>query len=95
MRSNQKVKVKVFGFIIKVQADVCSDKLKPVLKALTVNVLLQDQGDQGGRRDQGVRVCHLFHLGQEDPVRKGDGTLNEYFILSFWKLGLLLSHKNI
>lgn len=77
MRSNQKVKVKVFGLVIKVQADVCPYKLKPVLKALTVNVLLRDQGDQGGRRDQGVRVYHLFHLGQEDPVREDDGTLNE------------------
>lgn len=47
------------------------------LKALRVNVLLQDQGDQGDLGDQGVRVCRLFHLGQEDPVRQDDETLNE------------------
>lgn len=47
------------------------------LKALTVNVLLQDQGDQGGRGDQGVRACRLFHRGQEDPVRQYEERLNE------------------
>lgn len=45
---------------------------------MTVDVLLRDQGDQGGRGDQGVRVCRLFHLGQEDPVRQYDERLNEW-----------------
>lgn len=47
--------------------DTLGDVCASLLNIETVNLRLQVRGDQGGQRGQGVRVCHLYHLGHGDP----------------------------